>query len=76
MNGVGFAEYMGGEHGRQEYEKKQQKWRLGETLLCIAQVISDDRAWKMWAAYLPCLKLQVVLSAPNRRQAASKCAQV
>ena len=52
--------------GNQEYEKKQQKWRVGKTLLRVAQALSDDRAWKeVWAANLPCLKLQVVLSAPQ-----------
>lgn len=35
----GFAEYMGG----QEYEKKRQKWRIGKTLVCVAQVITHNR---------------------------------
>lgn len=52
--------------GNQECERKQQKWRIGKTLLRVAQGMSDDRAWKgVWAANLPCLKLQVVLSAPQ-----------
>lgn len=40
----GFAEYMGGWAWEgQEYEKKQQKWRIGKTLLRVAQGISDNR---------------------------------
>lgn len=47
----GFAEYMGG----QEYEKKRQKWRIGKTLLCIAQVIRDNRGMEKGVGCKPAL---------------------
>lgn len=41
--------------GGQEYEKKQQKWRIGKTLLCIAQVISDNRGIERGVGCKPAL---------------------